>query len=45
MGPNINLMYRNTSLERLEFAIQMVLTNKNEVCEIIAANIWATNDA
>ena len=33
------------SLERLKFAIQMVLDRENEFGEMVATNIWSTNNA
>ena len=33
------------SLEKLKFAIHMVLDSENEFGEMVAANIWSTNYA
>ena len=33
------------SLERLKFAISMVLNSENEFGEMVVAKIWLTNDA
>ena len=33
------------SLERVKFAIQMVLDSENEFGEMVVAKIWLTNDA
>ncbi|CBI25168.3 unnamed protein product, partial [Vitis vinifera] len=44
-GLNRAINYERMSLKRLKFAIHMVLDSKNEFGEIVATNIWSTNDA